>query len=139
MYTKFSELLFICIFLVIIFPSCQEEEKKPSWEEFVINKSWEFSKAGSNDWMPATVPGCVHTDLMAQQIIPDPFFADNEKQVQWIENEDWEYKTSFSVDSTLFNKNCIHLKFQGLDTYADVYLNNFLLGSPNNMFLNWVY
>lgn len=124
---------------LLFLSSCGEETRQESWQVKVLNKNWEFSKAGSDDWMPANVPGCVHTDLMAHQMIPDPFFGDNEQQVQWVEKEDWEYQCNFSVDSALYNRKCINLKFAGLDTYCDVYLNNFLLGSPNNMFVEWKY
>ena len=46
-------------------------------------------------WLPATVPGCVHTDLLAAGKIGDPFYRLNEKDQQWIENESWEYRTTF--------------------------------------------
>src|SRR3954466_12829763 len=47
--------------------------------------SWQFSKAGDASWYKAEVPGTVHTDLMANKLIPDPFYRDNEKKVQWVE------------------------------------------------------
>ena len=48
-------------------------------------------------WLPATVPGDVHLDLLANKKIPDPFFRDNESKLQWIENESWEYRLSFDA------------------------------------------
>ena len=40
--------------------------------------------------LPATVPGTVHTDLLALKRIPDPYIDLNEKAVQWIEERNWE-------------------------------------------------
>lgn len=88
-------------------------------------------------WYPATVPGTVHTDLYANKLIPDPFFSDNEKQLQWIENEDWEYKTNFTLSKKEFANSHIEIEFEGLDTYAKVYLNDSLIISADNMFRTW--
>ncbi|MEP7128753.1 MAG: glycoside hydrolase family 2 protein, partial [Chitinophagales bacterium] len=96
--------------------------------------AWQFRKAGDSIWLPATIPGTVHTDLLANHLIPDPFFGDNEKKVQWIENEDWEYQTYFSCPDYLLNQKNIELQFEGLDTYADVYLNDTLILHGQNMF-----
>ncbi|MFN0275469.1 MAG: glycosyl hydrolase 2 galactose-binding domain-containing protein, partial [Chitinophagales bacterium] len=105
--------------------------------EINLNQNWQFRKAGDTAWLPATVPGCVHTDLLANNLIPDPFYADNEKQVQWIENEDWEYQTIFIVDKKMLRREFIELQFEGLDTYADVFLNDSLILKSDNMFRSW--
>ena len=47
------------------------------------------------EWHRATVPGTVHTDLMANGLIADPYFGMNERDVQWIDKEDWDYKAVF--------------------------------------------
>ncbi|MES1208216.1 MAG: hypothetical protein ABUS79_19950, partial [Pseudomonadota bacterium] len=57
--------------------------------------------AGFGDWIPAVVPGCVHTDLLRAGKIPDPFVGTNEKQLQWIEHTDWEYRTTVDADAAL--------------------------------------
>lgn len=105
--------------------------------EIELNKNWAFSKAGSNKWYPAVVPGTVHTDLLRNRLIPDPFFADNENRLQWIDSCDWIYKTTFNCDSLLNNYYSILLRFDGLDTYADIYINNKLVQKANNMFRGW--
>lgn len=98
---------------------------------------WVFKKVGDSKWLRAKVPGTVHTDLLANKIIPDPFVGDNEKQLQWVENEDWQYQTVFTVSQTELNKaNCI-LQFDGLDTFAEVTLNGNKILSANNMFRTW--
>jgi len=98
---------------------------------------WKFKKVSEEQWFDATVPGTVHTDLYANQLIPDPFYSDNEKKLQWIENEDWCYQTTFSVSPLeLKNQSCL-LQFDGLDTYAEVYLNGTKILMTNNMFRTW--
>lgn len=103
-----------------------------------INKGWTFKQVRGNNWYPATVPGVVHTDLIDNKIIEDPFFRLNERGVQWIDKEDWEYKTTLDIPSGIFDKDNIQLRFKGLDTYADVYLNDSLILKANNMFREWV-
>ena len=106
--------------------------------EILLNAKWEFRQKGTDKWHSASVPGTVHTDLMSNKLISDPFFADNEKKVQWIENEDWEYKGTFNCDKKILSQNNIELKFEGLDTYAKVYLNDKLVIETNNMFRSWL-
>ena len=62
-----------------------------------LNSGWEFHQLDKADWLPATVPGDVHLDLLANKKIPDPFYRDNEAKLQWIENESWEYRINFDV------------------------------------------
>lgn len=101
------------------------------------NIAWQFRKQGDKEWLSATVPGTVHTDLFNNKKINDPFYGNNEKELQWIENENWEYQAIFKVDPE-YLKNChIRLVFEGLDTYAKVYLNDSLIISAENMFRTW--
>lgn len=102
-----------------------------------LNAAWEFRQSGTEDWLPATVPGCVHTDLLANKKIEDPFYRDNEKSLQWIGKTDWEYRKSFDVSVGLLKRQNIELVFHGLDTYADVYLNEKPILNADNMFRTW--
>ena len=103
----------------------------------MLHSGWTFHKEGSPAWMKAVVPGCVHTDLQKNDSIPDPFLNDNELKLQWIDKTDWEYQTSFDVSADILAKNTVELVFEGLDTYADVYLNDSLVLRSDNMFCNW--
>ena len=101
------------------------------------SENWTFNKQNETKKHKATIPGTVHTDLFQNQLIPDPFFGNNEKQLQWIENENWEYETHFTLsESELKNQN-IDLEFEGLDTYATVYLNGKVVLEADNMFRKW--
>ena len=99
-----------------------------------LTGKWSFQQAGTDDWLPASVPGGVHTDLMASGRIPDPFIADNEKQVQWVAESDWIYRTSFTCTNKLVAEDKVFLVCDGLDTLATVVLNGHELGKTNNMF-----
>jgi beta-mannosidase len=106
-------------------------------EKSLNSCSWKFRKVNDKSWYAATVPGTVHTDLLSNKLIPDPFFGDNEKQLQWIENEDWEYKTIFKLSNSECLQSHIELQFDGLDTYAKVYVNDSLVVVADNMFRTW--
>jgi beta-mannosidase len=103
-----------------------------------LNKNWQFKNQKENKWYKATVPGTVHTDLLANKLIPDPYYRENESKLQWIDSADWEYKTVFNVDKGILASKRARLNFEGLDTYADVYLNGHLILQANNMFRNWI-
>lgn len=102
-----------------------------------INKDWQFHQLNKIDWYPAAVPGEVHTDLLKNKLIPDPFYRDNEKKLAWIEKKDWEYKTTFDVAPNVVDMKNNLLVFDGLDTYATVYLNEMQVLKTDNMFRQW--
>lgn len=102
--------------------------------EIDLETGWEFSKANENTWYPATVPGSVHTDLLNNQLIPDPFYGTNEAEVQWVEAEDWVYRKQFHLSHKFLGQTFCYLELDGLDTYADVYVNDSLVLTVDNMF-----
>lgn len=123
--------VFLCC-LNCLFISAQTSNRNLSSENWTFNKQNEAKK------YKATIPGTIHTDFFQNQLIPDPFFGNNEKQLQWIENEVWEYETYFTLsESELKNEN-IDLEFEGLDTYATIYLNEKVVLEANNMFRKWI-
>ena len=103
-----------------------------------ISSNWTFRQADKEEWLPATVPGCVHTDLLANGKIEDPFYRLNEHKLQWIDKVNWEYKTSFNIDPDAIKRDRIALDFKGLDTYADVFVNGTQVLSADNMFREWL-
>jgi beta-mannosidase len=81
--------------------------------------------------VPATVPGCVHTDLLAAGLIPDPYLDDNERALSWIGDTDWVYETTVTVPQTDGDR--IDLVCEGLDTVATVTVNEVEVGRTVNM------
>jgi beta-mannosidase len=102
-----------------------------------IYEGWTFRQTDKAEWLPAKVPGTVHTGLMENGKIDDPFYRLNEHDVQWIDKTDWEYKTVFEADENILNRDRIQLHFKGLDTYADVFVNGTQVLQADNMFREW--
>ena len=104
------------------------------------DNAWSFRQVGEDsriEWLPAQVPGGVHTDLLASGRIPDPFASDYEKNVQWIAESDWEYRRQFQVSSSLLREEKVYLVCDGLDTLAEVYINGKEVGRGRNMFCQY--
>jgi beta-mannosidase len=96
--------------------------------------SWRFRDAKTKSWLPARVPGCVHLDLIRNRRIPDPFWATNELDMQWIEERDWEYRATFSIPAGFLDEEEMDLVALGLDTVAAVTLNGERILDSDNMF-----
>lgn len=115
-----------------------------------LSKNWVFSSAVSSTTstiphkeiksgkhFPAEVPGTIHTDLLNNKLIEDPFYSDNEVKLNWISECDWIYQTKF--DCIKETNNNIDLVFEGLDTICEIYLNGTKLGGSDNMFISYRY
>ena len=96
-----------------------------------------LKKISDSDWLTATVPGNVHSDLMDNALIEHPFKGNNEARLQWISETDWEYKTNLLIDKKTLHKKHLELNFNGLDTYASIFLNDSLILITNNAFLDY--
>jgi beta-mannosidase len=101
----------------------------------LTSNAWHFRDCSGKSWLPAVVPGCVHSDLRREEKIPDPFWGVNETQLQWIEERDWEYRLTFTAPEELFTEEEIDLVADGLDTVATVRLNGREIGRSENMFV----
>jgi beta-mannosidase len=86
-------------------------------------------------WMPAAVPGTVHTDLLAAGRIPDPYKGTAELDVQWVETQQWIYRRTFTLPASFLKERTIELVADGLDTYAELRCNGKRVGSADNMFV----
>ena len=131
--TRLLQTLFF-IMATVFLSSCDND---PSVSEIEITQNWTFKNTQDTLWNRATVPGTVHTDLMEIGEIPDPYYRLNEHDLQWIDKEDWEYKTNFNLTKEDLEKQEIELDFSGLDTYSTVYLNDTLILKTDNMFRNY--
>jgi beta-mannosidase len=132
------------LILSVLVPCCVKAAEPSSRD---LNSGWQFrasGTAGDNtdhpgiaEWHAAQVPGVVHTDLLRNRLIADPFDRDNEFHLQWIGLTDWEYQTTFQLDASALNHDHVDLVFDGLDTFADVYLNGESILKSDNMFRHW--
>jgi beta-mannosidase len=110
------------------------EPLKLTWEFRAVSKT---ADPEVSQWHAAQVPGVVHTDLLHNKLIPDPFYQDNEGRLQWIGLADWEYRTTLQVEPAALSHEHVDLVFEGLDTFADVYLNEQAVLHADNMFRRW--
>ena len=129
-------LLCMCLVVLIAFSACTDKVLKVV-KTVDTELQWQFTEKNKNTWLPASVPGDVHSDLFNAGLISDPLFDNNEMQLQWIGESDWIYKTTFVVSDSLFGFKSIDFIFEGLDTYSKVFLNDSLLFSADNMFREW--
>ncbi|HTR43569.1 MAG TPA: glycoside hydrolase family 2 protein [Pseudomonadales bacterium] len=102
-----------------------------------LNGDWHVAQVGKDAWIPAKVPGCVHTDLLRAGKIPDPFYRDNEKAVQWVGQSEWLYRRTFDVPEEVLRNERVLLRCEGLDTVATVKINGQDVGRADNMFRLW--
>ncbi|HSU18892.1 MAG TPA: glycoside hydrolase family 2 protein [Acidobacteriaceae bacterium] len=121
----------------------QARPARESDRDMILNSGWEFRSLNAAEhpetqtWHPASVPGVVPLDLLASRLIPDPFYRDNEKSLQWIGLTDWEYRKTLTLSPAQLTHHHVELVFDGLDTFADVYVNDKPLLQANNMFRTW--
>ncbi len=127
--------IFYSIFIISLFLfSCNTENKSRIKVE--LNSGWKFKSTNDSIELKAEVPGVIHLDLFNNNIIPDPFDSTNEQQLQWIGEQNWEYRCTFDMYNKDIYKNT-DLVFDGLDTYAEIYLNGSLILSADNMYRQW--
>ncbi|MGX6606956.1 glycoside hydrolase family 2 protein [Micromonosporaceae bacterium Da 78-11] len=94
-----------------------------------LHEGWTLTGADVSG-LPATVPGCVHTDLLAAGLIDDPYLEANETKLAWIGRTDWTYATTFQAESPAQR---VDLVCAGLDTVASLLLNGRPVGQTANM------
>jgi beta-mannosidase len=97
-----------------------------------LSEGWTLLRVGDSetDSAPATVPGCVHTDLLAAGRIPDPYLDRNEQELAWIGRAGWLYRTTFDWTP---GGDRTDLVCAGLDTVATIMVNDVELGHTANM------
>src|SRR5574342_816587 len=108
-----------------------------------LNKNWKikhFDVGAARDlevaapeyidyfWMTASVPGDVHSTLIDRKLIEDPFYGHNDLKCQWVEEKVWWYRNTFEFNDEVSKDHRYELIFEGLDTFATVYLNGVELG-----------
>ncbi len=101
--------------------------------------AWTFHQAGGTEKLAAHVPGDHYSDLLRAGKIPDPYYRDNNKAVQWAAQTGWIYQRTFEATPQQLAMKNVEIVCHGLDTFATVTLNGTTLGSTNNMFRTWVY
>lgn len=102
-----------------------------------LHQNWTMHQAGTEEQLPAVVPGSVYNDLILNGRMDDPYYRDNELTALKVIENDFEYETSFSADEELLRCQKVLLTFEGIDTVADIFLNGEWLAYVNNMHRTW--
>ncbi len=100
---------------------------------FELGSNWTMHQVGEKKEFEAVVPGTVYTDLLSNGEMEDPYFKDNEDKALALMDYDYEYKCVFPLQRELLGQEHVLLRFEGLDTIADIYLNDNHIGSTQNM------
>ncbi|MHA1268985.1 MAG: beta-mannosidase [Candidatus Helarchaeota archaeon] len=104
-----------------------------------LRKHWKLMSDGYNGEsggvkIDVEVPSTVFEVLIGRRVIDDPFYGLNEKEARWVSDSDWSYETDFEVSDEILNKKIIIIRFDGIDTISEIYLNGEMLGFTENMF-----
>ena len=98
---------------------------------------WQMRELGSTAWQEAVVPGTVYTDLLRNGKMEDPFWKDNEDKICALMEKDYEYRCRFTLLPGMLKNHRVVLHFDGLDTLADIYVNQTYAGKAYNMHRIW--
>ena len=102
-----------------------------------LHDNWKMRMAGTDDTLPASVPGSVYNDLLLNGRMEDPYYRDNELKALKIMENDFEYETVFGVREEMLKCEKVLLHFDGIDTVADIYLNEVWIAYVENMHRTW--
>lgn len=106
-------------------------------ERQFLHENWKMRQVGWTQWDDAVVPGTVYTDMLRNKRMDNPFWKDNENKAVELMEEDYEYVCHFDCPEEMLAKDRVLLRFDGLDTVADVTLNGRKLGETLNMHRIW--
>ncbi len=106
-------------------------------EIFPLDGKWQLINNDRSIHITTYVPGSVFETLIEHKIIEDPFYGLNELDAKWVFESDWQYEVRFDLKPSFLQYKQVKLRFNGLDTFAYVYLNDKLLGSTENMFITY--
>lgn len=102
-----------------------------------LNEGWRMREVNADEYMDASVPGSVYSDLIKNHKMEDPYYRDNELRALKVMDEDYEYCRKFDVSMNMMMCEHVFLHFDGLDTLADIYLNGHHVAFVNNMHRIW--
>ncbi|MBB2182721.1 glycoside hydrolase family 2 protein [Lachnospiraceae bacterium MD1] len=102
-----------------------------------LNGNWKMRELKENNWLDANVPGSVMSTLLANDKVSDPFWRTNEYEARELFRKDYEFERTFIIEEDLYENDHIELVCYGLDTLAEIYVNDILLSKTNNMHRTW--
>ena len=125
----------LLIILPVLLIACKSNNHEVSQS---LNHGWNLTTDTLSINLQVNLPSEAHADLYAAGLIPHPYGEnDEEQQLQWIPQHQWDYSLTFDVNNKIWNQDNIELIFNGLDTYADVWLNGEKILHSDNMFIRY--
>lgn len=106
-----------------------------SQKRITLNQDWQFSEINSQKWYKTDIPTSVQHSLIQHKILPPPYKGTNEEKIQWVEDKDWIFIKDFEIQANDLKFPNILLQLTGLDTFADVTLNEHKILHAQNMFV----
>ena len=120
--------------LILLLASCTKHQNVI---EQSLSQGWTLTGDTLNIKIPVTVPSVVQQNLYEAGLIPHPYLGVVEDELLWISNHPWTYATQFNVNQKMLEEDVVELVFEGIDTYAEVYLNGEKLFDADNQFRIW--
>lgn len=105
----------------------------------MLHENWKMRDTSWDTYLPATVPGDLYTDLLNNGKIEDPYYRDNELACLKLMEREYEYETTFTAGTEITGRERVLVRFDGIDTLADVFLNGEFIGTADNMHRTWEY
>lgn len=102
-----------------------------------LSGTWRLEDTIQSTSLPITIPGSVLAAFIAEHKIEDPYFGINEYTARELFRRDYRISRLFEVDEGLLLNDHVNLVCHGLDTLAEVYINQKLVLSANNMHRTW--
>lgn len=112
-------------------------------DKMILDKNWRMTIVGENvydipeEWIDMRIPGSVYGTLLEKGFMPDPYDRMNELEALRLMENDFCFQTTFTIDKEQLLGDFLLLRFDGIDTLTEVYLNDRLLGQTDNMHRVW--
>ncbi|XP_019408778.1 PREDICTED: beta-mannosidase [Crocodylus porosus] len=95
---------------------------------------WQLSNGNGSVLLRGAVPGCVHTALLSSGLVQDPYYRFNDLAYRWICLDNWTYSRTFETPFDVSKWQKVNLVFEGVDTVAQILVNDVTVGRTDNMF-----
>ncbi|XP_072031155.1 beta-mannosidase-like [Amphiura filiformis] len=135
---NFHHTWLLAAFVIVQWMSMTNSNAAPI-QEINLNGMWQVVNANKSISIKGSVPGSVHTALMENSVIKDPYYRLNDVDYRWIANDNWTYTTDFTVSKDILSKQRVVLVCHGLDTVASISINGAVVGDSSNMFIRYVF
>ncbi len=108
-----------------------------SQEQIILEKGWRYKNSNDTIWKKCKIPNSIFNILFSDSLIQNPFYSNNEESLQSVGRASYQFKTEFQINDQFFENSKQVLILNGIDTYADIYLNEKRIQTCDNAFRSW--